>query len=395
MRVLLVFSDLRWVLGQFAEALCQHNPDIEFLYANRQMPVQEPEQFQELVHQSDVIHWIANVGHADHELATWSLHERPSVASVYHIAPGDDHKVQQARGANRIHVMSAEWKTDLETRFGIPGTQIVHIPLGVDTRFFKFHQAHQKGRHFRVGYFAAPDNTWRKGVDVFLTALQLFAKLCPELEVVLTGPGWEKYLAKTENLTSTHKGLVSKHTLRHLYQTLDAYVISARCEGGPVTLLEALSSGVPVISTPVGYSMDMLQNEVNGLLVEKDQPAQIVEQLVRLRQSWELRQRIAMTGRQTAENYAWPLIAPRYSDLYHDLLNQSKQHAVPHKSGVRFRNRTMSPAAQRRIIRIEEDLRWSRLLIHASGAFQGYVHLLKNIPVQYIGSFPGPFRGRL
>lgn len=53
-----------------------------------------------------------------------------------------------------------------------------------------------------------------------------------------------------------------------IYQGFDCVVISSSLEAGPLTLFEALASGVPVVSTPVGWAVEFIRHGENGFLVE-------------------------------------------------------------------------------------------------------------------------------
>jgi hypothetical protein len=55
-----------------------------------------------------------------------------------------------------------------------------------------------------------------------------------------------------------------------MYQALDFYWVTARVEGGPVTLLEAMSTGLCCVTTPVGLANEIVKDGVNGLLVPFD-----------------------------------------------------------------------------------------------------------------------------
>jgi hypothetical protein len=52
----------------------------------------------------------------------------------------------------------------------------------------------------------------------------------------------------------------SDETVNTMYQSLDLYVVSARCEGGPQSLIECGLAQVPCISTPVGIAEQVLES---------------------------------------------------------------------------------------------------------------------------------------
>jgi glycosyltransferase involved in cell wall biosynthesis len=48
----------------------------------------------------------------------------------------------------------------------------------------------------------------------------------------------------------------------------DAFILSSRSEGMPIVVLEALSAGLPIVSTPAGGVVDMIKNHENGFISE-------------------------------------------------------------------------------------------------------------------------------
>ncbi|HYY72707.1 MAG TPA: glycosyltransferase family 4 protein [Candidatus Bathyarchaeia archaeon] len=72
-------------------------------------------------------------------------------------------------------------------------------------------------------------------------------------------------------------------------------------DGIPNVLLEAMASGVPVVSTPVSGIPELIQSEVEGLLVPSNSPAKLADALDRLLDSPELRERLACAARSKIE----------------------------------------------------------------------------------------------
>ena len=66
---------------------------------------------------------------------------------------------------------------------------------------------------------------------------------------------------------------------RRLYSALDAYVVPSRQEGGPKSVLEAMASGVPIVSTRVGQATELIRDGENGRLVEVEDAEALAEAL--------------------------------------------------------------------------------------------------------------------
>ena len=109
-----------------------------------------------------------------------------------------------------------------------------------------------------------------KGPDVLLEALAIVRDRVPELHVVLSGParGYVRQGLDRLGIPYVHRRLERYAQIAQLYAALDAYVVSSRQEGGPKGILEAMSAGVPVVSTRVGQATELIENGRNGWLVD-------------------------------------------------------------------------------------------------------------------------------
>jgi glycosyltransferase involved in cell wall biosynthesis len=71
------------------------------------------------------------------------------------------------------------------------------------------------------------------------------------------------------------------------YRTFDCVVVTSISEAGPICLFEALASGVPIISTRVGWAPQLIRRGENGFLVESiEGVVDALEQISRNRQEW-------------------------------------------------------------------------------------------------------------
>jgi glycosyltransferase involved in cell wall biosynthesis len=89
--------------------------------------------------------------------------------------------------------------------------------------------------------------------------------------------------------------------VEQLFQALDVYIIASRQEGGPKAVLEAMATGVPLVTTRVGQAMDLVRHGQNGWMVEIDDAeglAHWAEYVISHRSSLG---DVLRTGRQTAE----------------------------------------------------------------------------------------------
>jgi glycosyltransferase involved in cell wall biosynthesis len=83
----------------------------------------------------------------------------------------------------------------------------------------------------------------------------------------------------------------------------DVYVLPSLNEGLPMGMLEAMSWGTAVITTPVGGIPEVIVNETNGLLVEAGDEGALAHAMARMIEDLPLRQRIAHAARESAAQF--------------------------------------------------------------------------------------------
>jgi glycosyltransferase involved in cell wall biosynthesis len=105
------------------------------------------------------------------------------------------------------------------------------------------------------------------------------------------------------------------------YAAFDAFLLTSANEGTPVTTIEALASGMPVVATRVGGVPDVVRDGVDGFLVETGAVDDLAERLARLAADPELRRRMGSAGRErVVPRYAVSRLIDDVDRLYRSLL---------------------------------------------------------------------------
>jgi glycosyltransferase involved in cell wall biosynthesis len=112
------------------------------------------------------------------------------------------------------------------------------------------------------------------------------------------------------------QGLCSKLTLdevvrfagfqadvRPYYGIADVFVLPSHSEGSPNVVLEAMAAGVPMVAAAVGGLPEVLSDEVNALLVPKQNVSALANAITRLLSDERLRQRLVENGEQVVEQH--------------------------------------------------------------------------------------------
>jgi glycosyltransferase involved in cell wall biosynthesis len=102
----------------------------------------------------------------------------------------------------------------------------------------------------------------------------------------------------------------------------DIYVLASHHEGLSNTMLEAMASGLPVVSTRVSATVEILEETGAGLVVEIGQMHRLAEGLIDLAADPALRLRMGEAGRAVIESrYSTVGVAEQHERLYHSLLD--------------------------------------------------------------------------
>ena len=132
-----------------------------------------------------------------------------------------------------------------------------------------------------------------------------------QVEIVGDGPLRQSLEAQVRQLGLNHQvrflGPLPHEKLCRIYQRVCLFALPCVVaadgdrDGIPNVLLEAMASGVPVVSTPVSGIPEVICSEVEGLLVPPNSPARLADALNRLLESPQLREQLALAARAKIE----------------------------------------------------------------------------------------------
>jgi glycosyltransferase involved in cell wall biosynthesis len=125
----------------------------------------------------------------------------------------------------------------------------VSVSNTIDTDFYHYHvRPALENRSFRFCCLA--DNYYRKGYDILIPAFRQLRESGQNVELHIAGRGTDsaEFRSMMSDGMVTH-GLISRNDVRELLYQSDALVLASRSEVQPLSLLEAMSTGIPVIAT--------------------------------------------------------------------------------------------------------------------------------------------------
>src|SRR5439155_22133342 len=213
--------------------------------------------------------------------------------------------------------------------------RVFRIPLGVDLERFPLSSPGARLRSrprlglpasaFVVGSFQKDGVGWGeglepkliKGPDVLVDAVERLRRIVPELAVLLTGParGWVRRELERRGIPHWHVFARSREELASAYRALDVYLVTSRQEGGPKAALEAMASGIPLVSTGVGQVPELVEHGRSGFLVDVEDVEGLAYWASRVYGATEDAKAVSAAGRATAEMFALERLDVRWAEL--------------------------------------------------------------------------------
>ena len=166
-----------------------------------------------------------------------------------------------------------------------------------------------------------------KGFEVLIEAAAILKTVFSGYRFVILGNGDASYtrelvaLRDQLNLSTEVVFAGFRSDVAEAMRAFDTYALTSRSEGFSLSTIEAMASGVPVVSTRCGGPEQILEHGVSGLLVENGSPQAVAEAIDRLRVDSSERTRLARAARAVVETrYTVQAQVRAYEELYERLL---------------------------------------------------------------------------
>ncbi|NNE97651.1 MAG: glycosyltransferase family 4 protein [Pyrinomonadaceae bacterium] len=117
-------------------------------------------------------------------------------------------------------------------------------------------------------------------------------------------------------------GKVSQDEMPSVYDSADIYLNSSVVDNMPLSIIEAFSCGLPVVSSNAGGIPYIVEDGETGLLAHKNDHAALAQQACKLLENRELARKIIEKAHKECVKYRWSKIRYKWRSLYLDLLNR-------------------------------------------------------------------------
>lgn len=217
------------------------------------------------------------------------------------------------RKADHVFCLNSEDRDYLVSRFHRRESDITRIFPGADPIYGR-RAAQRNYCRARTILFAA---SWlvRKGIKELVVAFEELAHRNRDLRLVVLNPGAEDSVVLSEfaehlrGRVCCRRAQPDEGTAAAL-EDCDLFVLPSLYEGTPLTLMEAMWSGLPIVTTSVCGMKDVIQDGKNGLLIPPRRADALQAALQRLLDSQSLRAAIGQSAQTAARaRYTWNEVA--------------------------------------------------------------------------------------
>ena len=240
-----------------------------------------------------------------------------------------------AKSTDTLVAVSPEVRDDLVAIGVAPASKFAVVRLGIELEHrvdFDGDRAEERRRlgiepgRFVVGWFGRMTAVKRTG-DL-LSALAALRERGVDALLLLVGGGDDQLRleqqARDLGLARDCLFVGYQESIARWYAICDVVVLASANEGTPVTIIEALAAGRPVVATNVGGVPDVVEDGVSGYLVPPRDADAMAERLAALAEDPDLRERLGSAGRQRVlRRYAVSRLVDDVDTLYRALLAEA------------------------------------------------------------------------
>lgn len=209
-----------------------------------------------------------------------------------------------------IYVNSEDYRTAWIQR-GIPASKLRILPRGLDTKLF--HPSKRNAGFWRnrglnpgeIGLLFVGRVSKEKNLDLLVAAMRRLAAVEPRGRVLIVGDG--PYMAEMKKALpdAIFTGYLTRENLASAYASADVFVFPSTTDTFGNVVLEAQSSGLPVIVSDVGGPRDLVEHGVDGFITRANDAVDLAQVIDSVLGNADLRAAMGRNGRARVESRDW------------------------------------------------------------------------------------------
>jgi glycosyltransferase involved in cell wall biosynthesis len=231
--------------------------------------------------------------------------------------------------ADAVFCLSSEDRDYLARTIGVESERIVRIFPGAEPAFGAAAAQRSYASATRLVFAGA----WRKnkGIEDLVPAFGELARDHPDLQLTILGAGVADTVVKGAFPAELRARVIAVSTLTDdetagVLARCDIFVLPSLFEGTPLTLMEAMASGLPIVTTGTCGMRDVIKHGDNGLLIPIRSPAALVAAVTRLLGDAALRRKLGeAAGSRARSHYTWGNVSRQVAEVYERLAAGQRQ----------------------------------------------------------------------
>jgi L-malate glycosyltransferase len=201
-------------------------------------------------------------------------------------------------------------------------TRVIHNT--VDTSRFMYRRRHP----LRPRLLSVRNFEWFYGIDHTLHAFAHFQRRYPAATLDIAGSGSRdaalRSLAQSLGVVGVRfLGSVSSADMPSVLDRADILLNSSLIDNQPLSILEAMASGLSIVTTGVGDIGNMIEDGVTGMIVPEHDPAAMAAAAAFLLEQPDRAQSMAFLAYERLDRYSWSRVGSQWSTLYGDMMQRS------------------------------------------------------------------------
>ncbi|BAZ82015.1 glycosyltransferase family 4 protein [Sphaerospermopsis kisseleviana CS-549] len=241
---------------------------------------------------------------------------------------------KQAFRESKVVIAVSGKVADELVNIGVPREKIRVIVNGVDLQEFAPGISHRQKlglpENLNLALFAGDIRTTRKNLDSILQALVKVPNLHLAVVGKTEGSPFPE-LANALGISERVHFLGYRRDVAEIMRAVDFFVFPSRYEACSLVLLEAMASGLPVITATATGGAELVTPEAGIILPDTDDINALSAALLLLTDNI-LRQQMGKAARTIAEQHSWTIMAQTYLDLFTELMQNEEHSSHPHLS---------------------------------------------------------------
>ena len=224
--------------------------------------------------------------------------------------------------ADQCIVLNREASLFLQMKYNLPPDRVWFIPNGVGPEFF-----HVRSYSGEIATKLLFVGTWidHKGIYYLAKAFEKVLRVIPETRLTIAGclepeEKVRRCFAPAAQTALEVRPFVARGEVSSLYAEHEIFVLPSLMEGMPLVLLEAMASGMAVVTTESSGMTDLVEDSHDGLFVIPGDTKSLSAAVVRLCRDPELRLRLGSAAQEKMKRYTWTRSARRHEMVFNRAL---------------------------------------------------------------------------